>query len=183
MQRVSLEVLREFPDVQRHFDAMSYDEAFRTGGDLAQRGLPRLEDQALLAHMRHRHRMLSSSEPACVALVGGDSHAAIRVLEAQPSEELRAHLRITTRAQQLELRGGPRPMSTEDAAQLLTEALERVRAALPPDEAARWDRVRVDDVGELCFLERTAMRELLRMPAAEGARYQRAILESALSAL
>lgn len=71
-------------------------------------------------------------------------------------------------------------MSAEEARRLLSEGIARIRAALPPNEQTRWDAARTSDQPlDACYIEKIALRELLRLPSSEGVRYERAMLEAA----
>lgn len=179
MARIAEEVQREFPDVQRHFAAMGYDQGFAAGAELSQRGLPRLPDGELVAYAAMRVRLLQSSDAACAAMVGGgDAHAAMTAMNALSDDDLRAFLRLTTHAQSLELQAGPRPMSAEAAAAATAEGVARIRAALSEPERAAWDAAIASVApADACMVERLAMRETARLP--EGAAILRALLESA----
>jgi hypothetical protein len=183
MERIAEEVLRDYPDVQRYFAGMDYDESFAAGAALAQRGLPRLSDAELVAFAGLRARLLeSASDEACAAIVGGGAaQAAMTAMDAMPEEDLRAFSRLTTRAQSLELQGGPRPLSPEAASAGLAEGVTRIREALSDEDRARWEAaISSAAPADACTVERLAMREASRMD--RGGAFVRAMLESAASA-
>ncbi|MBZ0117237.1 MAG: hypothetical protein K8H88_09595 [Sandaracinaceae bacterium] len=182
MERIAREVHRDFPELERRFSAMSYEESYRDGGNLASRGIPRLPDAPMLEFMQQRARLLGRSEASCSALFESDDGRVLALLESLPDDQLRAWLHLTARAQQLELRGGPRPLPRAEAERIAHEALARVRGALSPEEATRWDAARSSTTSaDACFVERTLLRVLLAMSPDEAARLHRALMEVGVS--
>lgn len=179
VERIAQEAQNEHPALRRHFASMSADQAFTAGGDLAARGMPRLDDGELRDFMRRRAQLLGQSDAICAALMGGDAEIAARAFDDLSDDDVRGWFRLTARAQLLELEGGPRPLTRVEAETQTEEAVQRIRAALSAPDAASWDSARRSTAPRAaCFVERTALRELLRMP--DGVHLQRAMLEAAL---
>jgi len=181
IERVGTDTLREYPDLQRHFASMSYDQGFAEGGRLTQLGLARLPDDELLDYARRRLRLLSTSDAVCVALTGGgDANDVMRALEAMSDDDLRAWIHLSTHAQALELAGGPRPMSAERASALTEAGLSRIETMLSPEDAQRWHEARGGaSAVDGCFVEQRALIAITEMPAADGTELERALLEGA----
>jgi hypothetical protein len=159
------------------FANMSYDESFAAGGDLSARGMGRLPDARLVEFALRRLSLLSMSDASCAAIVSGDSEAMLTALDSFSDEDLTAWFRITTLAQSLELAGGPRPMSAGEAALVLQEGLQQIRARLTPDQAVMWDAAGTStDPAVLCASERLAMQGVLAMPSDATARVMRAMV-------
>lgn len=177
VERTALEVSREFPDVAAAFARMTYDESFAAGGDLNARGMGRLPDDRLVEFARRRLSLLSLSDTSCAAIVFGDADAVLTALDSFSDEDLTAWFRITTLAQSLELAGGPRPMSAAEAALVLDQGLEQIRAGLTPAQAAMWDAAATStDPSVVCTTERLALEGALAMPRDATARLVRAMV-------
>lgn len=171
------EVLARHPKLRAYFATMSYDESFRVGGDLAQRGMCSLADEQLLRVVALQLRQTEQlGDRACEMLLAGDGLVAVAAMELLPDTELREFITYKTLAQLLALEVAEISLTPQEAAAERERRLAEVRGSLSAEARAAFET-------QACFSEETMFRSALALAPAEGGRMIRAFLEPSCRAL